>query len=731
MKVYVFPADMYACGRYRLEWPARALAAQGHDVVVVHPKDANEQIRADMRGAKMVRLHMPADCDVAVVQRVTNPYLAQAIPLMRAQGIAVVVDMDDDLTCIDQRNPAWKILHPNSGSGQSWEHCMTACREATYVTVSAPALLKVYAGHGRGAVLYNRVPERFTRIGHQDSPVIGWAGSVHSHPTDLQAMGNAVSRFVAAGHEFRLVGPSQGVEGVFGASLAGKIACAGDIPFERWPLYVNTLGVGVAPLADTRFNSSKCLDSATRVATRRGIVPIGELTPQDHVWNKGSWRSVQCVRREPATTGLKITMRSGREIRLTVDHKLWRLGDSRWTMASDLRPGDMLAMTSDEVGAQVTQRAPWPADSRASRGDHDSNAFRDAPDVPMVAITTRWARFLGLFCGDGCASGTQINISCDGQDADLIEMICEDFLAMGLWPATQQSRTWSGDLLRRRSVTASSANLVRFMRSLGLVEDLNVKRIVKVPEIIWRSPREIISAYLAGLFEADGHITSSGVALSTKYHGFALEVQRLLTSLGMESSIRARFNSARKDGPTFRSFLLTLRRAAADVFHKEVGFLSARKVNRLTEVVSKPHSNAYRPMTWTDEIVQVVPCWLEPIDVQVEGEIFAASGFISHNSFLKPLEYASLGLPSIMSPRAEYVRLHREHGIGNLAPGPREWQKLMRDLATNPGRRVEESARDRQQVIDHLTIEANAWRWLEIWETAFKIQRSQLSPLPI
>jgi hypothetical protein len=42
---------------------------------------------------------------------------------------------------------------------------------------------------------------------------------------------------------------------------------------------------------------------------------------------------------------------------------------------------------------------------------------------------------------------------------------------------------------------------------------------------------------------------------------------------------------------------------------------------------------------------------------------------------------------------------------------------------------MEESARDRQAVVDHLTIEANAYRWLEVWETAFKLQRAGVAAL--
>lgn len=337
MKVYVFPADKHACGRYRLEWPAAALAGQGYDVAVVHPKDANRQIRADVVGKRMVRVHMPPDCDVAVVQRVTNPYLAEAIPLIRAQGIAVVVDMDDDLTCIDPRNPAWKWLHPASNTGQSWEHCMTACEAATYVTATAPALLQVYARHGRGAVIPNFVPASFTEITHHDSAAVGWAGSVHSHPTDLQAMGNAISRFVSSGGEFRLVGPRDGLDKAVGVSLAANISCAGNIPFDRWPMYVNTLGVGVAPLADTRFNRSKSalkpleysalgipsiMSPRAEYARLNRVYGIGNLADTPRAWLK--------TMRDLAGDGARRFEESERDRRTVKDHLTIEANAWRW-----------------------------------------------------------------------------------------------------------------------------------------------------------------------------------------------------------------------------------------------------------------------------------------------------------------------------------------------------------------------------------------------------------------
>ena len=45
MKVAVFPSDDGGCGWYRLRWPAQALAAQGHDVVIDPPEPSTHQAR--------------------------------------------------------------------------------------------------------------------------------------------------------------------------------------------------------------------------------------------------------------------------------------------------------------------------------------------------------------------------------------------------------------------------------------------------------------------------------------------------------------------------------------------------------------------------------------------------------------------------------------------------------------------------------------------------------------
>lgn len=270
MIIYVYPADEFGCGEYRLAMPARAARAQGHDVRLVMPSE-REGIggEVDGRTGKLTSLHFPRDADVIVIQRVSFATMAEAIPIMRKRGTAVVVDMDDWVTRIDPSNPAFFGFHEKFGHAlHNSRNIEAACRDATMVTVSTPALLPVYAGHGRGQVLENRVPAWYLGLPHEDAATVGWGGSIHSHPRDLQELGPAVARVVRSGFEYWGAGPNyegdlgdQGVRRALGLTAPGderlEVDTTGNTSMADWPRAVATMGVGVAPLADTDFNRAK------------------------------------------------------------------------------------------------------------------------------------------------------------------------------------------------------------------------------------------------------------------------------------------------------------------------------------------------------------------------------------------------------------------------------------------------------------------------------------------
>lgn len=305
-----------------------------------------------MEGDTVRDVLLPGPVDVIVMQRVTHAYMAQAVSVLRAKGIAVVVDVDDDLSSIHPSNPAWALHHPgNEGrrlsngkrNMQSWRHLSQACRDATLVTVSAPALLPIYASHGRGQVLFNYLPDHYYGLPRVDSDVVGWPGSFHSHPNDPEVVGGAVARLVDEGAEFVMRGESEGAGKAFGLPSDPP---SRKVPIEEWPAAVAELGIGIAPLADTRFNSAKSFLKPMELSAcgvpwvaspraeykRLHAMGAGVLADRPRVW----YRELKRLR-ESATLRAELSD-AGRAVaeQLRLSRNAWRWAEA-WQKAYELQ----------------------------------------------------------------------------------------------------------------------------------------------------------------------------------------------------------------------------------------------------------------------------------------------------------------------------------------------------------------------------------------------------------
>lgn len=279
-------------------------------------------------------MRVPSDADVIVLQRVTNRHLAGAIKHIVAKGIAVVIDMDDDLSSIHPENPAFGYLRPGKGKEHTWENARNACEDATMVTVSTPALLKRYAPHGRGTVLYNMIPGPFLTIPHVDSATVGWGGSTHSHPNDIPILGTPVSQWLQDGIKFMTVGPPDGLTERLGIRRDAPIDSTGPVPIAQYPLKLTEIGIGVAPLADTGFNAAKswlkpleyaavgvpCVSSPRVEYTRLHKLGVGLLAKNPRDW----YSTVKFLVDNPSARADLAA--KGRSVvsELTVEKQAWR-----------------------------------------------------------------------------------------------------------------------------------------------------------------------------------------------------------------------------------------------------------------------------------------------------------------------------------------------------------------------------------------------------------------------
>ena len=274
MKVKCYPSDATGSGQYRLQFPAAAAAAIGCDVTCSSGKDGDGiPIERSMRDNIQYIRPQPTDADVFVLQRPADENVLALIPSIQRAGIAVVVEVDDDLSCLPTTHPAHRILHPKLSPRANWRNVEQACRIADLVTVSTPALAERYGKHGRVMVLENCIPERLLQMPRlSDGNTVGWSGFTPTHPGDLRATGGGVAEAVRKGARYLQVGPATGVKEQL--CLDGYPEATGALPnIEDYYMALGRLDVGICPLLDTAFNHAKSWLKPLEMAAR-GVVPV-------------------------------------------------------------------------------------------------------------------------------------------------------------------------------------------------------------------------------------------------------------------------------------------------------------------------------------------------------------------------------------------------------------------------------------------------------------------------
>lgn len=121
-----------------------------------------------------------------------------------------------------------------------------------------------------------------------------------------------------------------------------------------------------------------------------------------------------------------------------------------------------------------------------------------------------------------------------------------------------------------------------------------------------------------------------------------------------------------------------------------------------------------RVRPWAD-LTGAYPRQVADLDVGLVP--LADNAFSRAKSALKGTEYAALGVPFVTSPRADYLRLFRGHGVGILAETPDEWRTELVHLLSSPGLRAEVAATNREAV-STLTYEEHAGDWWRAWRSA-------------
>jgi stage V sporulation protein R len=231
-------------------------------------------------------------------------------------------------------------------------------------------------------------------------------------------------------------------------------------------------------------------------------------------------------------------------------------------------------------------------------------------------VDEKFALFLGSLTGDGHISACKRTIgftSGDESQVDAFAALVEELFDL---PTTKK---WDEGRWR---VSCSSQELEAFLVHLGLPTGFAAP-IKKVPEVILRSPKPVVAAFLRGLYDSDGYAGPNGIILATSSPEMSKTVQILLLNFGILSS-----RWMQEDG----NWHVATAGKSADVFCREIGFGLHRKREALRRYLDGHRWFLEQP--WDDEVVSVERGRADVYDISVEEtHRYAAAGFINHNSF--------------------------------------------------------------------------------------------------
>jgi hypothetical protein len=230
---------------YRAVLPMAELRRRGHTIVE--------------RSAEALRLKSgPApDFDLLHLQQVAEPADPAMIERMRAAGVAVVWDSDDDALDMPKFIPAYKRLGGRRGVKRHAERCADLGRRAHLMTTPSGVLAQTYreTGAEHVAVIENYIADadlKKARRPHR-GVVIGCTAAME-HQTDVERLRlrDILRRLLEKHEEVQLV--TIGVD--FGLT-GSRYVNYPRIAIEELVKYESVFDIGIAPLVDSRFNRAR------------------------------------------------------------------------------------------------------------------------------------------------------------------------------------------------------------------------------------------------------------------------------------------------------------------------------------------------------------------------------------------------------------------------------------------------------------------------------------------
>jgi spore cortex formation protein SpoVR/YcgB (stage V sporulation) len=411
-----------------------------------------------------------------------------------------------------------------------------------------------------------------------------------------------------------------------------------------------------------------CVTGDTLIVTDQGLMPAQELVESQFDGRVEDGNRIVNWFHHPHKQRVRITTRHGYVLHGGTDHKV--LVEDRWVELKDLKQGDRVEIRRGKgVFAQTEAAIDYALAVRPRLAEHCARhgvsmhtflkwqsgapglpigealrrrmetcgaaweATKADPALPLVledasslprrpsTLGADFAEVLGLLTGDGFVETTHSGrINLTSQDAPLLDFFEQTMATQfGLHSKRRPDRNHFNS-------TVHCAPLARVLvQNLGFAQGLGAAGRKTVPEIVLRSPRAVVCAFLRGHFDSDGCVSIGDrqIILVSKSAELLRTEQLLLLNLGIVCSVRPQKDGMRR---------LVISGSDLSLYRQEIGFRLPAKQQALEQVLRDTHWFLKKDDRTTIECIEFDE---GPVfDFSVEhSHAYKASCFINHNCF--------------------------------------------------------------------------------------------------
>ncbi|MQB00920.1 MAG: hypothetical protein GEU78_11620 [Actinobacteria bacterium] len=322
-----------------------------------------------------------------------------------------------------------------------------------------------------------------------------------------------------------------------------------------------------------------CLVGGSLIPTDRGLVRLKSLgDPAGEQWQDVAFSVNTDEGQRPATkffvNGLEsvvtVTTARGYQIQGTPRHRIKVIdssGEWQWRRFSDIEEGDIVPLALDQLIGEP-QSVDLPALAEAYwTGEHHAVAPR--------VMSPELAELIGYFMGDGSLHARGIRLCVDAKDLDVVERL----RILGKECFDLEARVQAvGNYIE---VAFNSVRLVEWWEACGFAKHLPREGHggkgwhPHIPDaILYTNDPKIYGAFIRGLFEADGTVTSGIPHWTTTSMEFSHDVQRVLLALGFPTTRKLDVSGW---GNSELAVLRLLNTSYHDGWMDAIGFMGDRK----------------------------------------------------------------------------------------------------------------------------------------------------------